>query len=44
VPGLISDAVISHLPEESQVMIARMQRNGYHILTTAEAQARWGKA
>ncbi len=36
VPGLISDAVISHLPEESALMIARMRRNGYHVMTTDE--------
>ena len=36
VPGLISDAVISHLAEESEVMIARMRRNGYHVMTTDE--------
>lgn len=36
VPGLISDAVMSHLVEESEVMIARMRRNGYHVMTTDE--------
>jgi NAD+ synthase len=36
VPGLISDAVISHLPEEAAVMIERMRRNGYHVMTTVE--------
>jgi NAD+ synthase len=36
VPGLISDAVISHLADESEVMIARMRRNGYHVMTTEE--------
>ena len=36
VPCLITDAVTSHLPEESALMIARMIRNGYHIFTTAE--------
>ncbi len=44
VPGLIEDAVMSHLPEESQVMVARMRRNGYHVMTTAEALVRWGGA
>ena len=36
VPCLITDAVTSHLPGESALMIARMGRNGYHIFTTAE--------
>lgn len=36
VPGLISDAVISHLPEESALMIERMRRNGYHVMTITE--------
>ena len=36
VPCLITDAVTSHLPEESAVLIERMRRNGYHIFTTAE--------
>ncbi len=36
VPGLISDAVISHLVEESALMVERMRRNGYHVMTTAE--------
>jgi nicotinamidase-related amidase len=36
VPCLITDAVTSHLPEESTLLIERMRRNGYHIVTTAE--------
>jgi len=36
VPCLITDAVTSHLTEESALMIERMKRNGYHIFTTAE--------
>jgi nicotinamidase-related amidase len=36
VPGIITDAVISHLPEETALLINRMRRNGYHIFTTAE--------
>lgn len=36
VPGLVKDAVISHLPEEAAVMIERMRRNGYHLVTTDE--------
>ncbi len=40
VPGLVSDAVLSHLPEEAEVMVARMRRNGYHVLTSAEVLAR----
>ncbi len=40
VPGLISDAVMSHLPEESEVMITRMRRNGYHVMTTDEYLSR----
>jgi nicotinamidase-related amidase len=36
VPGIITDAVISHLPDEAAVMIDRMQRNGYHVYQTNE--------
>ena len=36
VPCLITDAVTSHLTEESALVIERMRRNGYHIFTTAE--------
>jgi nicotinamidase-related amidase len=36
VPCIITDAVTSHLQEESRVMIERMIRNGYHVFTTAE--------
>ncbi|HZW04105.1 MAG TPA: cysteine hydrolase [Anaerolineaceae bacterium] len=36
VPGIATDAVISHLEEESQVMVARMVRNGYHVFSTDE--------
>jgi maleamate amidohydrolase len=36
VPCIITDAVLSHLPEESEVMINRMKRNGYHVFTTRE--------
>ena len=36
VPCLVSDAVLSHLPDESEVMIARMRRNGYQVMKTAE--------
>jgi nicotinamidase-related amidase len=36
VPGIITDAVISHLPEESALLIDRMSRNGYHIYLTDE--------
>lgn len=36
VPCLIIDAVISHLPDESAVMVERMRRNGYHIYSTKE--------
>jgi nicotinamidase-related amidase len=34
IPGVITDAVISHLPDEAAVMIDRMKRNGYHIYRT----------
>ena len=34
VPGLVTDAVISHLEEESRCIVARMVRNGYHVLPT----------
>ena len=36
VPCLITDAVISHLEDESRLMIERMKRNGYHVLSTLE--------
>ncbi len=36
IPGLVTDAVISHLPDESRVMLDRMGRNGYHLLTIDE--------
>jgi nicotinamidase-related amidase len=39
VPGLVTDAVTSHLPEEAALMVARMRRNGYHVLTTDECLA-----
>lgn len=34
VPCIITNAVISHLEEESNVMIERMRRNGFHIFKT----------
>jgi nicotinamidase-related amidase len=36
VPGIITDAVISHLTEEAARMIERMKRNGYHVYRTNE--------
>ena len=36
VPGIITDAVISHLPDEAAIMIDRMRRNGYHVCLTDE--------
>ena len=36
VPGIITDAVISHLPDEAALMIERMRRNGYHVFPTDE--------
>ena len=36
VPCLVTDAVISHLDIESEMIIDRMRRNGYHILDTSE--------
>jgi nicotinamidase-related amidase len=36
VPGVVTDAVISHLPEEATMMIDRMRRNGYHVCLTDE--------
>jgi NAD+ synthase len=41
VPCLITDAVISHLPDESAVMIDRMVRNGYHVLDTEAFLREW---
>lgn len=36
VPGAVRDACISHLPAEAELMLARMVRNGYHVLRTEE--------
>ena len=36
VPGIVTDAVISHLPDEAAIMIDRMKRNGYHVCLTDE--------
>jgi len=36
VPGIVTDAVLSHLEQESEVMIERMRRNGYHVGTMEE--------
>ena len=36
IPCLITDAVISHLPDEAEIMISRMQRNGFHLFSTQE--------
>jgi len=36
IPCLITDAVISHMPDEAEIMISRMQRNGFHLFTTQE--------
>ncbi len=34
VPCIITDAVISHIPDKAEIRIARMQRNGYHLFST----------
>ena len=36
VPCIITDAVLSHLKEESEMMIDRMRRNGYQVFSTQE--------
>jgi len=36
VPGMVTDAVFSHRPAESEVLVERMRRNGYHLFTTQE--------
>ncbi len=36
IPGVVVDAVISHLTDEAALMLARMARNGYHLLRTEE--------
>jgi len=36
VPGIVTDAVTSHLPDEAAIMIDRMKRNGYHVCLTDE--------
>jgi nicotinamidase-related amidase len=41
VPGVVTDAVISHLKVESDLMIVRMRRNGYHVMTTQEVIDEW---
>ncbi len=39
VPGLLTDAVISHLEDEAALMIERMVRNGYHVMSTTDCLA-----
>lgn len=34
IPCIITDAVISHMPREAELMIARMKRNGFHLFST----------
>jgi bifunctional isochorismate lyase/aryl carrier protein len=36
IPGILVDAVMSHRVEESNLMVERMRRNRYHVLTTTE--------
>ena len=36
VPGIVTDAVVSHLPDEAAMIIDRMRRNGYHVCQTQE--------
>ncbi len=36
IPALATDAVTSHLEQESALMIERMRRNGYHVGTVDE--------
>lgn len=36
IPALATDAVASHLEQESELMIERMRRNGYHVATTQD--------
>lgn len=36
VPCIVTDAVISHLESESELLISRMRRNGYHTFKTSE--------
>lgn len=36
VPCIVTDATISHLGPEAELMIVRMRRNGYHVLSTSE--------
>ena len=43
VPCIITDAVISHLEEEANLMISRMVRNGYHVLSTQKFITGHGK-
>jgi NAD+ synthase len=34
IPGMLVDGVLSHRITESRMIVARMHRNGYHLLTT----------
>ncbi|HKJ27979.1 MAG TPA: isochorismatase family cysteine hydrolase, partial [Anaerolineales bacterium] len=34
VPCLLADAVLSHLPRETELLVERMRRNGYHVKPT----------
>lgn len=36
VPCIVTDATSSHLRQETELMIERMRRNGYHVLSTAQ--------
>jgi nicotinamidase-related amidase len=37
VPAIVTDAVTSHLEDESAVMIARTRRNDYHVMSTRDS-------
>lgn len=43
IPCMITDAVISHLKTESDMLIDRMRRNGYHLFSTDEYIAENGQ-
>jgi NAD+ synthase len=36
IPALITDSVISHLPAETDVLLDRMRRNGYHLMRSTD--------
>jgi nicotinamidase-related amidase len=42
IPAVVTDATISNLPDEAERMLARMARNGYHLLRTEDILTEMG--